>query len=57
MLECGEDLEVDIPKVWDFFAEIVSPLTSTNNLPLNDYVKPLRDISLDERRISRNVAR
>ena len=57
MLECGEDLEVDIPKVWDFFAEIVSPLTSTNNLPLNDYVKLLRDISLDERRISRNVAR
>ena len=57
MLECGEDLEVDIPKVWDFFAEIVSPLTSTNNLLLNDYVKLLRDISLDERRISRNVAR
>ena len=57
MLECGEDLEVDIPKVWDFFAEIVAPLVSSSNLPLNDYVKLLRDVNIERRKLSRNVAR
>ena len=57
MLECGEDLEVDIPKVWDFFAEIVAPLVSSSNLPLNSYIKLLRDINVEKRKLSRNVAR
>ncbi|XP_011407685.1 PREDICTED: eukaryotic translation initiation factor 4 gamma 3-like [Amphimedon queenslandica] len=57
MLECGEDLEVDIPKVWDFFAEIVAPLVSSSNLPLNNYVKLLREANIEERKLSRNVAR
>ena len=30
LLECAEDLLVDIPKFWDFLAQIISPVFSSN---------------------------
>ena len=33
----ADDLEVDIPKMWDFFAEILNQLVLGRNLGLTEY--------------------
>ena len=45
VLEVVDDLEVDIPKIWDFFAEIVTPALS-DALSLRTFAKLLKDANL-----------
>ena len=36
-MEFAEDLEVDIPKMWDFLGEILSPVVTSSQLSLIEY--------------------
>ena len=36
-LEFAEDLEVDIPKMWDFIGEIICPVVTSSQLSLIEY--------------------
>ena len=47
VLEMADDLEVDIPKLWDFFAEILNPLFVCECLSLNDYFILLAEVGID----------
>lgn len=48
VLEVVDDLEVDIPKIWDFIAEIVAPALS-DALSLGTFAKLLKDVNLGSR--------
>ena len=39
----SEDLEVDIPKFWDYLAEMWSPAVYSNHLSLATLVQMVRD--------------
>ena len=46
MLGVSEDLEVDIPKFWDYLAEMWSPAMFSNHLPLVTLIQMVRDTGL-----------
>ena len=35
VLEFAEDIAIDIPKIWDYLSEILSPIVSQSTLPLS----------------------
>ena len=35
VLEFAEDFEVDIPRIWEYFGEILAPLFIHSSLPLS----------------------
>ena len=43
----ADDLEVDIPKLWDFFAEVLNPLFICKCLTFNDYFSLLTDVGIE----------
>ena len=43
----ADDLEVDIPKFWDFLAEILSPLFLCECLTIADYHSLFNDVGIN----------
>jgi translation initiation factor 4G len=35
VLEYAEDLEIDIPKIWQYYGELISPMIQDNSVPLS----------------------
>ncbi|XP_045163528.1 eukaryotic translation initiation factor 4 gamma 1-like isoform X2 [Mercenaria mercenaria] len=35
VLEFAEDLEIDIPKIWQYYGELISPMIQDNSVPLS----------------------
>lgn len=35
VLEYAEDLEIDIPKIWQYYGEIISPMIQDGSVPLS----------------------
>ena len=35
VLEFAEDIEIDVPKIWDYLGEILSPVVAHSVLPLS----------------------
>ena len=46
LLGVSEDLEVDIPKFWDYLAEMWSPVVYSNHLSLSSLVQMVHDAGL-----------
>ncbi|XP_064459583.1 eukaryotic translation initiation factor 4 gamma 3-like isoform X2 [Ornithodoros turicata] len=55
VLQYGEDMEIDIPKVWEYVAELLVPLFQDNWLPLN-YLVEASEVCKANGRAGRMVA-
>lgn len=45
-MEYAEDLEIDIPKIWTYLAELISPVLAENGFPwdfLTEIADPLKE--------------
>jgi translation initiation factor 4G len=49
VLEIVDDLEVDIPKVWDFLTEIMFQLIKDDSIQLLNYVDLLKEIQIGKK--------
>ena len=47
VFEMADDLEVDIPKFWDFLAEILAPLFLCECLTIADYHSLFNDVGIN----------